>query len=58
MIYAQEVKYCGLKIVHVHRIPNDVVAKLVGFTVCETGLHPSAGHPHGEAAIFSKEGHR
>src|SRR5207249_6642269 len=47
---AELVQNRRLQIAHVYRIPDDVVAELVGLAVHDAALDPPAGEPHREAA--------
>ena len=46
---AHEVHERGVEVVHMHRLVDDVVAVVVGFSVGDAGLRAAAGEPHGEA---------
>ena len=50
MIQAQLMQNSGLKIVHMHRIFDDIVAKLVGFAIHNSWFNTTARHPDPEAA--------
>src|SRR5438105_13662372 len=45
MIDAEAMEHRGVKVMNVHGIHRNVVAKLVGFAVTEAGLHAASGHP-------------
>src|SRR5438477_12984493 len=49
VIDAQAAKNGGVQIVHMNRIPRDVVAIIIGFAVSNAGLHSAARHPDREA---------
>src|SRR5205085_2258707 len=49
VIHSQTVQYRGVEIVHIHWVFYDVVAVVVGLTVGDAGLDPTACHPHAEA---------
>src|ERR1700726_790847 len=50
MVNAEQMKKGGIEIAHVYGITNDVVAKVVRFTIRNSCLHTSSCQPHGEAA--------
>ena len=50
VVDSKTLKNGGVEVVHVDGVFHDVVGEVVGFAVFETGLDPSACHPHGEAA--------
>ena len=49
VVDAELVKNGGVEIVDVNFILGGVIAKVIGGTVGEAGLHSSAGHPHCKA---------
>ena len=48
VIDAELMHDCGLKVVYVYRIFNDVDTVVIGFSVCETGLDSASGQPIGK----------
>ncbi len=50
MVDAEQVHDGGLEVVHMHRIPDDVVAEVVGLAVDRARLCAAARHPNREAA--------
>src|SRR5438552_6321757 len=50
MVDAQTAQDGRMQIVHMHRVPYDVVAVIIRFSVRHSRLHASACQPHGEAA--------
>ena len=50
MIDTEEVLHRGVQIMHMDRIPNDVVAELVGLAVDMTTSDAATSHPEAEAA--------
>ena len=50
VVDAHQVHDGRLEVVHMHRVLDDVVADLVGFTVGDAGTDAAAGHPVGETA--------
>ena len=49
MVNPKQVKEGGLQVVNVKPVCCDVVAVFIAFTVGETGLGSTSGHPHGKA---------
>ena len=45
MVDAEEVEDGGIEIVDVDRVLGDVVAPIVGLTVCDAAFYSTAGHP-------------
>src|SRR3954468_19596516 len=50
VVDAQDLEHRGVQVAEVDRVLGDVVAKVVGATELDAGLHASAGQPNGEAA--------
>src|SRR5207245_4517513 len=50
MIDAQAMKDCGVHVMDVHRVLDDVIAEIVGLAVDDARLDATAGHPDREAA--------
>ena len=50
IVDAERVKDCGVEIVDMNWLVDDVVAEVVGFAVDDTWADAAAGHPHREAA--------
>src|SRR3989449_11605426 len=50
VVDAEAIEDCGLQVVDVHGVLDDVVAVIVGLTVIDAGLHSATRHPHAEAA--------
>src|SRR4051794_35359558 len=50
VIDAEAAEDCGVEVVDVDQVLDDVVAVVVGFAVDEAGLDAAAGHPQCEAA--------
>ena len=50
VIEAKKVEHRRMEVVHVYGLLGDVVAVVVGRAVAHTGLDPSTGEPHREAA--------
>ena len=50
MIDSETMQDRGVHVVDMHGVTDDVVAKVVRFTVDDTGHYSTPGHPHGEAA--------
>src|SRR5690242_552764 len=50
MVDAETVKNRRVQVVHVYRILHDVVAKVVGLAVRNSGLDAASGHPDSETA--------
>jgi hypothetical protein len=48
MVDPGEVKECGLKIMNMNGIFNNIVAKVVCLTIDKTFFDPGTGHPHGK----------
>src|SRR5579862_8336883 len=50
MVDAQLIKHRGVKIVHMDRVANNVVTKIVSLSVNYSGCNTTACHPDAEAA--------
>ena len=50
MVDAKTFQDCGLEVVHVDRILDDVVTVIVCGAQRDSGLDAATGHPNGEAA--------
>jgi hypothetical protein len=50
MVDSQAVQDCGVEVVDVDRVADDIVAVVVGFAVGDSATDASSGHPHREAA--------
>ena len=48
MIDAQAVQNRGMKIMHMHRIFRDVIARVIGLPVAYPRFHTATGHPEGK----------
>ena len=49
MVDAQLVQYGRVQVMHMHRVPNDVVALVIGLTMHQAGFHSSPGEHVTEA---------
>src|SRR5436853_5099910 len=52
MVDAHLVQNGGVEIVNMHRFFHDVIAVVVGLSVGDAFLHPTAGQPHGKATAM------
>jgi hypothetical protein len=49
VVQPELVQYRSLKIMHMHRVLGNVIAKFICFTVHDAGFDPAASHPYREA---------
>ena len=49
VVDSQEMKDCGVEVVHVYCVLGDVVAEIIGFAVRVPCFNSGARHPHREA---------
>ena len=58
VVEAEAVQDRGLQVVHMHLVPRDMKAQLVGLTVADAPLHATAGEPHREGVGVVVAAHR
>src|SRR5262249_59006662 len=51
VIESEEVKYCGVQVVHMDLLLDGLETQVVGCAVDVASLDAAAGHPHGEAVV-------
>ena len=49
VVDAHAMQYCGIEVIYVDRILDDVVAKVICLSVLDSAPNSSSGHPDGKA---------